>query len=69
MFTDLHKPAWEAAVDGRASEFRDSMSEFQSYLCQTPVWAEQRERWAEMGVVIPTPEHIQDSTRAGALPD
>jgi hypothetical protein len=32
------------------------------YVCQTPVWAEQRERWAEMGVVVPMPVSIQDST-------
>ena len=39
------------------------------YVCRTPVWAEQRERWAEMGVVRPMPMSIQDSKRAGALPD
>jgi hypothetical protein len=32
------------------------------YLCQTPIWAEQRERWAEIGVVVPMPVSIQDST-------
>jgi len=32
------------------------------YVCQTPIWAEQRERWAEMGVVVPMPVSIQDST-------
>ena len=25
------------------------------YLCQTPIWAEQRERWAEIGVMVPMP--------------
>ena len=39
------------------------------HVCQTPVWAEQRRRWTEIGAVIPMPVSIQDSTRACALPD
>jgi len=25
------------------------------YVSQTPVWAKQRQRWAEMGIVVPMP--------------
>lgn len=38
------------------------------YVCQTPIWTEQRRRWAELGIAIPEPMEAPSAPRGTANP-